>query len=236
MKNINYYNNSVVNGYYDIIFRRKKGIQCAWHHIKFNYIKRKISKTNIHLDIGCGPGTFLSILKKKSIGIDIAHNQIKYAKKKYANKNIKFLSYKNRLPIKSNSIDSVSMIELIEHIDNKDLTYLLKECSRVLKKNGKVYLSTPNYLSLWPLLEFFLNKISPVNYKHEHINKFDKARLRKIMIKNGFQVLELKSFILISPFLAFLEFNFAKSMISFDNFLTKFFPGFLIFCKLKKLK
>ena len=94
-------------------------------------------------------------------------------KKKYANKNIKFLTYKNRLPIKSNSIDSVSMIELIEHIDNKDLTYLLKECSRVLKKNGKVYLSTPNYLSLWPLLEFFLNKISPVNYKHEHINKFD---------------------------------------------------------------
>ena len=65
MKNINYYNNSVVNGYYDIIFRRKKGIQCAWHHIKFNYIKRKISKTNIHLDIGCGPGTYLSILKKK---------------------------------------------------------------------------------------------------------------------------------------------------------------------------
>ena len=52
------------------------------------------------------------------------------------NKNIKFLTYKNRLPIKSNSIDSVSMIELIEHIDNKDLTYLLKECSRVLKKNG----------------------------------------------------------------------------------------------------
>ena len=24
MKNINYYNNSVVDGYYDIIFRRKK--------------------------------------------------------------------------------------------------------------------------------------------------------------------------------------------------------------------
>ena len=65
MKNISYYNNSVVNGYYDIIFERKKGIQSAWHHIKFNYIKSKITKTNIHLDIGCGPGTFLGILKKK---------------------------------------------------------------------------------------------------------------------------------------------------------------------------
>ena len=56
MKNISYYNNSVVNGYYDIIFERKKGIQSAWHHIKFNYIKNKITKTNIHLDIGCGSG------------------------------------------------------------------------------------------------------------------------------------------------------------------------------------
>ena len=177
---------------------------------------------------------FFRYLKKKSIGIDIAQNQIKYAKEKYANKKIKFLTYKNKLPIKSNSIESISMIELIEHIDNKDLKYLLKECRRVLKKDGKIYLSTPNYLSLWPLLEFFLNIISPVNYKHEHINKFNKKRLKKIMVKSGFQIIELRSFILLSPFLAFFTFNFAKSMTFLDNFLTKFFPGFLLFCKLKK--
>ena len=64
MKNFNYYNNSITSGYYDIIFRRKKGIQCSWHYIKFNYINKKISKTNKYLDIGCGPGTFLGIIKK----------------------------------------------------------------------------------------------------------------------------------------------------------------------------
>ena len=90
MKNISYYNNSVVNGYYDIIFERKKGIQSAWHHTKFNFIKNKITKTNIHLDIGCGPGTFLGILKKKSIGIDVAENQIKYAKKNTQIKKLNF--------------------------------------------------------------------------------------------------------------------------------------------------
>ena len=37
--------------------------------------------SSFHLDIGCGPGTFLGILNKKSIGIDISQNQIKYAKK-----------------------------------------------------------------------------------------------------------------------------------------------------------
>jgi len=44
MKNISYYNNSVTSGYYDIVFERKKGVQCAWHHIKFFYIKEKIGK------------------------------------------------------------------------------------------------------------------------------------------------------------------------------------------------
>ena len=235
MKNISYYNNSVTSGYYDIVFERKKGVQCAWHHIKFFYIKEKIYKTSKHLDIGCGPGTFLGILKKKSIGIDVAQNQIKYAKKKYSNKKIRFLTYKNKLPVKSKSVDSISMIELIEHIDNKDLTHLLKECKRVLNKNGNIYLSTPNYLSLWPILEFFLNKVSPVDYKHEHINKFNKKRLASVMRKNGFQILELNSFILFSPFLAFISFKLSKAMIVFDNFLTKFLPGFLIFCRLKKL-
>ena len=68
-------------------------------------------------------------------------------KKKYSSKKVKFLTYKNKLPIKSQSIESISMIELIEHMDKRDLNYLLKECKRVLKKNGNIYLSTPNYFS-----------------------------------------------------------------------------------------
>ena len=138
------------------------------------------------------------------------------------------------MPIKTNSVDSISLIELIEHIDNTDLNYLLKECKRVLKKEGTICLSTPNYFSLWPVLELILNQMSPVDYKHEHINKFTKSRIKQSMNRNGFQIVELNSFMLISPFLAFISFKFAKSMIILDNFLTKFFPGFLIFCKLKK--
>ena len=236
MKNIDYYNHSVQSGYYDIVFKKNKGIQSAWHHIKFNYIKKKISNSKIHLDIGCGPGTFLGILKKKSIGVDISNRQISYAKKNYSNKKIKFYSYKKKLPIKSKSVDSVTLIELIEHVDNEDLALILKECKRVLKDNGCLYLSTPNYYSLWPALEIILNLISPVNYKHEHINKFNKNKLKKIMKKNNFHVLELNSFILVSPFLAFFSFNLAKSMIALDNILTKFIPGFLLFTKAKKIK
>ena len=69
-------------GYYDQIYKKKSGIQSAWHNIKFRYVKNEINQKNTHLDIGCGPGTFLSLLKnKKCYGMDIAKKQIKYAKK-----------------------------------------------------------------------------------------------------------------------------------------------------------
>ncbi len=235
MKNIKYYNNSVIEGYYDHIFKKNKGIQSAWHHIKFNYVKRKISQKNFHLDVGCGPGTFIGILNIKSVGIDVAKNQVLYAKKNYGNKKKKFLFFKNTFPLKSKSVDSISLIELIEHIDNKDLTFLLHECRRVLKNKGKIFCTTPNYFSLWPILEIFLNLISPVDYKHEHINKFNKKKLNKILIENGFKVSELNSFILFSPFLASLSFKLALWMINFDNVFTKIFPGFLLFAKAEKI-
>ncbi len=233
MKNLNYYNNSVESGYYDKVFKKNKGVQSAWHHIKFNYIKKKISKSQKHLDIGCGPGTFLGLLGKKAVGVDIAKNQIDYANKNYANKKLKFLIYKNKFPIKSNSIDTISLIELIEHLDDEDIFFLLKECKRVLKKKGKLYLSTPNYYSLWPLLEIILNFISPISYKHEHINKFNKKKLFKTINKCGFQVLKINTFILFSPFFAFFSFKLSKFMVSLDNKLTKFFPGFLLFLEAK---
>ena len=50
-------------GFYDHIYQKRGGVRSAWHHIKFNFVKEKISNQNHHLDIGCGSGTFLSILK-----------------------------------------------------------------------------------------------------------------------------------------------------------------------------
>ena len=96
----------------------------------------------------------------------------------------------------------ISLVELIEHLNDKDLSLLLNECKRVLKKNGKILFTTPNYLSLWPLLEIILNFISPLSYKHQHINKFNKKRLHMFLKSQDFKVMKLGTFILIAPFLS----------------------------------
>ncbi len=226
--------NKIIPGYYDLIYKKKKGIQSAWHHIKFNFVKHEIDKKIFHLDIGCGPGTFIGLLKKtKSIGIDISSNQIGYAKENYKKKNKSFYIYKKQIPLKDKSVDVISLVELIEHLNDKDLSLLLNECKRVLKKNGKILFTTPNYLSLWPLLEIILNFISPLSYKHQHINKFNKKRLHMFLKSQDFKVMKLGTFILIAPFLAPLSFKFSLFFEKIDNFLCKFFPGFLLYAIVK---
>lgn len=235
MLNNNFNYEKIDTGYYDNIYNKNNGIRSAWHHIKFNFVKKNIITSHCHLDIGCGSGTFISLLNNKlSVGIDISKKQINFARKNYSSKNKKFFVYKKKIPFKKNYFDSISLIELIEHLSDNQIKLLMKEVHRVLKKNGSIYITTPNYFSLWPLLEFFLNKLSKVSYEHQHINKFNYLNLNKIIELDKYFICSKQSFIYISPFLAFFSFKLSLMISKIENFIFKFFPGFLLFMKLKK--
>ena len=105
----------------------------------------------------------------------------------------------------------------------------------MLKKNGEIYITTPNYLSLWPILEIVLNLISSVSYEDQHITKFNRFNIKKIVDQRKFKIVSIKSFILIGPFLSFISFSFFKKFSFIDKVLTYIFPGNLIFLKIKKL-
>lgn len=222
-------------GFYDAIYCKNKGVRSAWHHIKFNFIKERIHNQNYHLDIGCGSGTFLSILNNKfSAGIDISKKQINYANKKYGRANKHFIKYKDKIPFERDSFDSISLIELIEHLTDKEIKNLFDEIDRVLKKGGKIYITTPNYLSLWPILEYFLNKVSRVSYEHQHINKFNFLNINKIIDKRIYNIISNSSFIYLSPFMAFFSFKFSIFFSKVEKIFLKFFPGFLLFVEIEK--
>ena len=72
---------SIPVGYYDNVFRQRKGIQSRWHHEKFVRISAEVGPGRL-LDIGCGPGTFIGTLDSSinATGIDISSRQIDYAR------------------------------------------------------------------------------------------------------------------------------------------------------------
>lgn len=219
------------SGYYDQIYYKGSRIQRLWHYLKFYNFKNKIPSNNKVLDIGCGPGTFSSFFSaKKYCGIDIAQNQIKYAKKKYSKKQFKVI--RNKIPYPKNHFDTIVLIEIIEHLTNKETTKLLKESKRVLKENGQILISTPNYNSFWPVLEYILNLISKVKYEEQHINKFTKKKLHLFLKNRKFININISTMLFISPFLFFLPKKTLKKISIIENKILNF--GNLIFCKVEK--
>lgn len=98
------------------------------------------------LDIGCGAGhgsNMLSHKYKKVYGVDISEDAIQYAKENWNTENIEFkVGSALDIPFPENTFDEVAAFEVFEHLN--DWRKFLSEIKRVLKPEGKVYISTPN--------------------------------------------------------------------------------------------
>ena len=143
---------------------------------------------------------------------------------------------KGKIPFKSKYFDSISLLEIIEHLSDRKISKILNECYRVLKKDGKLFITTPNYYSFWPILEFIINQFSDVSYEEQHINKFNKKKLISFLGKYNFTIKKITSYIFFSFFFAMFSFKFSLKLVKIDNILTKFFPGLSIYVKLAKVK
>lgn len=104
-------------------------------------------KTKSLLDYGCSDGSFLFAIrsklpKAKLYGFEIDKRKIN--PKLFQKNKIKIISslIQGKLPIRLSSLDSVVLLEVLEHVpDEKNV---IDEIYRVLKPGGVLLLSTPN--------------------------------------------------------------------------------------------
>ena len=127
--------------------------------IRISYIKKSVIKNfklkiknkpleNIKiLDIGCGGGLLsepMSKLGADVVGIDASKNNIKIAELHAKKSNLK-IRYYCTSPEKfktETKFDVILNMEIIEHVN--DVDFYLKSCSRLLKKNGIMFVATLN--------------------------------------------------------------------------------------------
>ncbi|MBM3244883.1 MAG: glycosyltransferase [Candidatus Omnitrophica bacterium] len=215
--------NLVEKGYYHKALNANK-IQNYWHNKKFQLISAKLGESP-YLDIGSGPGVFFllnSDLPGVKINIDYSHKQLSYGKG--INHKAYFVSaLAGNLPISDDSIGTVSLIETIEHLGNNEVMDCLREAHRVLRKGGKMLVSTPNYRSIWPLLEVLVSRLGPVDYTKQHITHFNLEKLRFIIEAAGFKVKDKQTFFIFSPFFSFLGGKISDFLFEKEK---RFLPGF----------
>ena len=181
---------------------------------KFNPIRIKYIKENIIeqfktrnkdnplsginiLDIGCGGGLLsepMYRLGANVTGIDASIKNIKIAKI-HAKKNGLKINYICSSPEKlkiTKKFDVILNMEIVEHVE--DISFFLKSCSKLLKKNGLMFVATINktlksYVFAIVGAEYVLRWLPIGTHEWEKFVKPDE--LKKILIKNN---LSLKKF------------------------------------------
>lgn len=148
-------------------------------------------RNGIIVDIGCGnsPYFLLNTAFRKKIGID------KIIKNKQKEIEIIKIDIEkiNYLPFKDEKIDVVTFLAVFEHIKRDKLLNVIKEIKRILKKDGIVILTTPNFFTDFILKILAKFKILSHEEIKEHKKLFYKIELVNLLVKGGFDRKKIES-------------------------------------------
>lgn len=182
-----------------------------WHRNKFEIVKalHRFSNANVVLDLGTGSGNFEILFArsvKKIYGVDYNDGAVSFLKttlKKRKVKNVKLTCADMRdLPseLKKMNYDLIVSIDTLEHIKKNEGKKIINWAQRKLNRGGKVIIITPNYQSLWFLVEPVLDILpfTPKMGKHQHLSKFTVGGISKLLSKSGLRINRVVTFNLFS--------------------------------------
>ncbi|SVE40274.1 uncharacterized protein METZ01_LOCUS493128, partial [marine metagenome] len=142
------------------------------------------------LDIGCGRGLFLDVMRRggwSTVGTELNEETASYAIKVY---DLKILSgdiIQHQLP--AESLNAININQVLEHLKNPH--EVIEECHRLLRKGGVLIISVPDLRSPqftigkenWFLLDLPF-----------HLFHFTEEGLSRLLQKNKFKVKRIKRF------------------------------------------
>jgi 2-polyprenyl-3-methyl-5-hydroxy-6-metoxy-1,4-benzoquinol methylase len=214
-----------------------RAAQRFWHEAKFRLIERVAipSKRERVLDAGCGSGTvsqFLSLHAGEVIGVDSNPSAISFASSTYNAPNLQFrLGHFEDLTA-AKQFDRIYCIEVIEHLYEAQAAEALSVFHKMTTPGGQLFLTTPNYRSAWPLIEWLLDKFALVATLDEaqHVTHFTKGKLCAVLSRAGWRVRQIGTFNGVAPFLAPISHRLALGLERFEFLFNRLLPENLLFC------
>lgn len=146
-------------------------------------------------DLPSGAGAFSARLAQ--LGADVTAVDIERVEPfRYDPARLTLADANQRLPFDDGAFDAMVSIEGIEHLENP--SYFLRECARIVKPGGLVFLSTPNVDGFRSRRSMFLHGF-PKYFRPKtadrkdawHLHPIDMTFVRGALKKAGLEIVEL---------------------------------------------
>jgi 2-polyprenyl-3-methyl-5-hydroxy-6-metoxy-1,4-benzoquinol methylase len=219
-------------------------IQRFWHHSKLAAVEHHLPPAagDKVLDVGCGSGVVSDYLGKSGasvLAIDANPDAIDFATRNFGRPNVTF---ERRLiddlsSLEAGSFDKIFCLELIEHIYLEQTCQLFKTFLALLKPGGKIFITTPNYNSLWPLIEWLMDtlRLAPRMAEDQHVEHFYATKLQQLGINSGFGLVKSSTMCGMAPWVALLSRGLAKQ-VNFVETVLDLHWGSVLVCVFSKPK
>lgn len=178
---------------YGTLFKNLSDIVLKLRYIH-NFIELDKKPLRI-VDYGCAYGYYLQVLKMINpkhdlFGVDIAKEAVEAATSVAGKGSIFWQSLGEPLPLENYSVDVIICFDVIEHVDDETkLVNFFKECYRLIKSSGYVFIRTPN--CNFPMKVIFKMTGEEWIYKGKgHPNPFTVKKLKRL-IEPYFKVVEI---------------------------------------------
>jgi ubiquinone/menaquinone biosynthesis C-methylase UbiE len=205
-------------------------MQRFWHAGKLTMIDRLIrphlKAGSRLLEIGCGAGNLLlqaTVQGSYPVALDLSMQSLTFVRsrleeaKSAAEAPGGFACTQavgESLPLEDGSFDCVLLSEVIEHLEAPQIS--IGEAARVLRPGGRLLITTPNYRSLWPLMEWAVDRLNmvPKMAGEQHISRFHPSSLKQMLIQSGLDIEYAGSIYNFSPFLSLVSSKQAKRQLA----------------------
>jgi len=197
--------------------RSANPVQRFWHATKKIVVDEMLPAApgDFVVDAGCGSGViadYLATSGAEVMGVDANPEAIAFATSEFSRPNLRFVRglVDDELTL-DRPVDRFYSLEVIEHIYRPQGVAMLRSFHRLLRPGGQALITTPNYHSYWPLLEWTLDtfRLAAKMADEQHIEHYSRRKLREAAEESGFTTSTIRTICLVSPWLAPLSWGLA---------------------------
>jgi 2-polyprenyl-3-methyl-5-hydroxy-6-metoxy-1,4-benzoquinol methylase len=217
---------SIDGAYQYRALREGHPVQRHWHRSKLLLVDSLLKPMpgDRILDVGCGSGVVSAYMANAGASVtavDGNASAIEFATRQFQAQAERLhfrLGLVDDVGFEPGSFDKAISFEVIEHLHRPQTEVMIAAVAKALAPGGLLLLTTPNYLSGWPAIEFSLDffGLVPTLKDEQHVSKYTHKRLHEICVSAGFSPVAKRSVCTVGPWLAPFSDRLAVAATGFE--------------------